>query len=78
MFQGGYVLVDDLLDTQPPHIHRVLLEGPHKVIEDSPDPDLGQEAVLGNVFGKGFWNTVQEAVKKRICAYYYLVKALAP
>lgn len=64
VLQSGDVLVHDLVDAQPPGLHRVLLEGPHKVCKHPPDPDLCQEVVLGNVPGERPRDAAQEAGTK--------------
>lgn len=58
VFKGRDVLIHDLLGAQPPLIHSVLLECPHKVCKHPPDPDLCEEVVLGNLFGERPWNAV--------------------
>lgn len=58
VFQGGDVLIHDLLLTQLSFIHSVLLEGPYKFRKHPPDPDFRQKVVPGYVFGKRFWNAV--------------------
>lgn len=66
VFKSGDVLIHDLLGAQPPLIHSVLLESPHKVSKHSANPNFSQEVVFGNVFGKGLWNAMLEAGKEDV------------
>lgn len=61
VLESGDVFVHDLVGAQPPLIHRVLLEGPHKVRKHPMDPEFCQYVVFGNVLGERPWNTVEEA-----------------
>lgn len=65
VFESRDVLIHDLVGSQPPFIHSVLLKGLHKVCEHPPDPNFCQEVVSGYVFGERFWNAVCEAGKKK-------------
>lgn len=56
VFESRDVLIHDLVGAQPPLIHGVLLEGPHKVCKHPLDPDFCQEVVFRNVFGERPWN----------------------
>lgn len=58
VFESGDVLIHDLLGSQSALIHRVLLEGPHKVCKHSLDPDFSQEVVSGDLSGKRPWNAL--------------------
>ena len=61
VFESRDVLVNDLLGAQPPLVHSVLLEGPHKVCEHPIDPDPSQKVVFGDVFGERLRDAAQEA-----------------
>ena len=65
VLQGGQVFVHDLLGAQLALADGVLLEGQHKLGEDTANAQLGEEVVPRDVPGEGAGDAAQVAGRKK-------------